>query len=133
MTDAVEQQERKKQLMLRRLELLIAACLYYSGLVNLACWWTQRSGQRLVILCYHHTAGGHLRQHLLYLSRHYRVLHLEAALEELYVNLFRMPITLMSKQAKLRTLCGKGDEQRDNDTLNKSDSARTSQDDGTER
>ncbi len=70
--------------MLRRLELLIAACLYYSGLVKLARWWAQRSGQRLVILCYHHAAGGHLRQHLLYLSRHYRVLHLEAALEELY-------------------------------------------------
>jgi peptidoglycan/xylan/chitin deacetylase (PgdA/CDA1 family) len=70
--------------MLRRLELLIAACLYYSGLVRLARWWTKRLGRRLVVLCYHRAAGGHLRQHLLYLSRHYRVLHLEAALEELY-------------------------------------------------
>src|SRR3989442_5129347 len=69
--------------MSRRLELLIAACLYYSGLVKLARWWTQRSGKRLVVLCYH-CAGGHLRQHLLYLNRHYRILHLEAALEELY-------------------------------------------------
>jgi peptidoglycan/xylan/chitin deacetylase (PgdA/CDA1 family) len=83
-TDAVEPRERKKQLMLRLLKLLIAVCLYYSGLVTLARWWTQRSGQRLVILCYHHAAGRHLRLHLRYLSRHYRILHLEAALEELY-------------------------------------------------
>src|SRR6266571_6824185 len=70
--------------MSKRLEVLIAACLYYSGLVKLARWWTQRSGKRLVVLCYHRAAGGYLRQHMLYLSRHYRVLHLEAALEELY-------------------------------------------------
>lgn len=72
--------------MLRRVEILIAACFYYSGLVKLARWWTQRSGQRLVILCYHQASGGNLRQHLLYLRRHYRVLHLEAALEELYTS-----------------------------------------------
>lgn len=72
--------------MLRRVEILLAACLYYSGLVNLARWWTGRSGQRLVILCYHQAAGGTLRQHLLHLRRHYRVLHLEAALEELYTS-----------------------------------------------
>ena len=70
--------------MFKRLEILIAACLYYSGLVKLARWWTQRSGQRLVILCYHRAAGNYLRQQLLYLNRHYRVLHLETALEELY-------------------------------------------------
>jgi len=38
----------------------------------------------LVILCYHRATGGDLRRHLLYLRRHYRVLHLEKALEELY-------------------------------------------------
>lgn len=78
--------------MSRRVETLIAACFYYSGLVKLARWWTQRSRQRLVILNYHCAAGGDfyrateadLRSHLLYLRRHYRILHLETALEELY-------------------------------------------------
>src|SRR4051794_26793697 len=70
--------------MLRRVEILLAGCFYYSGLVQLARWWTRRSGQGLVILCYHQASGGNLRQHLLHLRRHYRVLHLEAALEELY-------------------------------------------------
>src|SRR6266571_9386055 len=65
------------------IETVIATCLYYTGLVKLARWRTRRSGQRLVILCYHQATGGDLRQHLLYLRRHYRVLHLEAALEEL--------------------------------------------------
>jgi len=70
--------------MFRRLELALAACLYYSGIVKLACWCTRRQGQRLVVLCYHRAEGGFLRQHLLYLRRHYRILHLEAALEVLY-------------------------------------------------
>ncbi len=34
---------------------------------------------------YHRAAGGDLRRHLLYLRRHYRLLHAEAGLEELYV------------------------------------------------
>jgi peptidoglycan/xylan/chitin deacetylase (PgdA/CDA1 family)/SAM-dependent methyltransferase len=71
--------------MLRLVEILISACFYYSGLVKLALWWTRRSWQRLVILCYHRASGGDLRRHLLYLRRHYRLLHLEAALEELYM------------------------------------------------
>src|SRR5215469_4277640 len=62
----------------------ISACFYYSGLVKLAQWWRLRSGQYLIILNYHRAAGGDLRRHLLYLRRHYRILHLEAALEELY-------------------------------------------------
>ncbi len=70
--------------MYKRMEMLIAACLYYSGLVRLVRWWRQRSRQSLVILNYHRAAGGDLRRHLLYLRRHYRVLHLETALEELY-------------------------------------------------
>lgn len=70
--------------MSRRIELLLAACLYYLGIVKLARWWTQRQGARLVVLCYHRAGGGTLRQHLLYLRRHYRILHLETALQELY-------------------------------------------------
>lgn len=77
---------------LRQVEMLIAACFHYSGLLKLVRWWTERSGQRLVILNYHcadggdyyHTIGRDLRRHLLYLRRHYRLLHLEIALEELY-------------------------------------------------
>jgi peptidoglycan/xylan/chitin deacetylase (PgdA/CDA1 family) len=68
----------------RKLELLLAGGLYYSGFVKLARWWTRRSGKKLILLCYHHASGGNLREHLLYLKRHYRLLHLEAALEELY-------------------------------------------------
>src|SRR5579859_7640613 len=59
-------------------------CCYYGGLVHLARWWMQRSGRRLIILNYHRATGGDLRSHLLYLRRHYRMLHLEEALEELY-------------------------------------------------
>jgi peptidoglycan/xylan/chitin deacetylase (PgdA/CDA1 family) len=49
-------------------------------------WWTLRRGNRLVILNYHRAADGDLRSHLLYLRRHYRILHLEPALEELYAS-----------------------------------------------
>lgn len=70
--------------MFKRLEILISACFYYTGLVKLARWWAGRRGQRLVILCYHRASGGDLRRHLLYLRSHYRILHLEAALRELY-------------------------------------------------
>jgi len=44
----------------------------------------QRSGKRLIILNYHRASGGGLQRHLLYLSRHYRMMHLQEALEELY-------------------------------------------------
>ena len=67
----------------------IAACFYYSGLVSLARWWTRKvslGGQCLIILNYHCATGGDLRSHLLYLRHHYRLLHLEAALEELYTS-----------------------------------------------
>ena len=70
--------------MLQRLELVIAACFYYSGLVGLVRWWTRRAGPRLIILCYHHGSGANFRQQLRYLNHHYRVLHLEDALQELY-------------------------------------------------
>ena len=66
------------------LEIFVASCLYFSGLVALFRWWKQRSGPSLTILNYHRATGGNLRKHLLYLRRHYRILHLEEALEELY-------------------------------------------------
>src|SRR6266446_10030131 len=66
------------------LRVLVAACLHYSGLVKLAHWCTRRSGQRLIILNYHRATGGDLRRQLLYLRRHYRIMHLEDALEEFY-------------------------------------------------
>jgi Predicted xylanase/chitin deacetylase len=70
--------------MIKRLELMIAAFFYYSGLVTLARWWTRRAGPRLVILCYHHGSGENFQSQLRYLNRYYRVLHLEDALRELY-------------------------------------------------
>src|SRR5258708_17546755 len=70
--------------MRRQIGVFVAACFYYSGLVRLARWWTRRSGPRLIFLTYHRASGGDLCHHLLYLRRHYRMLHLEEALEELY-------------------------------------------------
>jgi peptidoglycan/xylan/chitin deacetylase (PgdA/CDA1 family) len=67
-----------------RLRILIAACFYYSGLVKLIRCWTARSGPSLIILNYHRASGGDLHSHLLYLRSHYRILHLEAALEKLF-------------------------------------------------
>ncbi len=69
-----------------RIKVFFAACLYYSGLVKLARCWMQRKRQRLIILNYHGATGGDLRSHLLYLRSHYRMLHLEEALEELYTS-----------------------------------------------
>ncbi len=65
--------------------MLIAACLYYSGLVQLVRWWIQYSRRSLVILTYHNAIGGDLRAHILHLRRHYRLLPLKTALEELYM------------------------------------------------
>src|SRR5438876_670792 len=70
--------------MRKQIGVFVAACLYYSGLVNLVRWWTRRSGSYLTILNYHCATGGDLRRHLLYLRRHYRLLPLEEALQELY-------------------------------------------------
>ena len=44
----------------------------------------QRSARRLIILNYHSATGENLRQQMHYLSRHYHVMHLEDALEELF-------------------------------------------------
>lgn len=62
--------------------LLFGAC-YYTGIMGLVRWWMRRSGPRLIILNYHRAAGGDLRRHLLYLRRHYRMMHLEEALQAL--------------------------------------------------
>ncbi len=70
--------------MRERLRMLLAACFYYSGLVSLANRRMQRSTPRLIILNYHSAAGKNLRQQMRYLSHHYRVMHLEEALEELF-------------------------------------------------
>src|SRR5260370_1276904 len=70
--------------MRRQVGVFVAACFYYSGRVKLARWWTQRSGPRLIILTYQRARGGDLRPDLLYLRRHYSMLDLEEALEELY-------------------------------------------------
>ena len=48
---------------------IVAACLYYSGLVALGRWLIQRQGPQLIILNYHAVTGGNLRQHLLYFRR----------------------------------------------------------------
>src|SRR5258706_6551955 len=70
--------------MRRRLGIILAALFYYSGLVPIAVWYRRLSSRSLIILNYHQSMGGDLRRHLLYFRRHYRVLHLEEALEELY-------------------------------------------------
>ena len=87
--------------MRERVRVFIAACFYYSGLVKVAYWWIRRSRQRLIILNYHRATGGNLHRQMLYLHRHYRILHLEEALEELYtpheekrVTDRRMPLVL---------------------------------------
>ncbi|HLZ59795.1 MAG TPA: polysaccharide deacetylase family protein [Ktedonosporobacter sp.] len=64
--------------------IVVGAFFYYSGLVRLTRWLMQRTKPNLIILNYHRASGGDLRRHLLYLRRHYRMLHLEEALEELY-------------------------------------------------
>ncbi|HKT37703.1 MAG TPA: polysaccharide deacetylase family protein [Ktedonobacterales bacterium] len=65
---------------------LVAACFYYSGLIPIARWTRRlgRKGQHVVILNYHRAAIGNLSAHLRYLSRHYRVISLDHALEDLY-------------------------------------------------
>ncbi|MBE3558695.1 MAG: polysaccharide deacetylase family protein [Ktedonobacteraceae bacterium] len=84
--------------MLHRILTLIAAGFYYSGLIRLARWWLERSGPHLVILNYHRASGGDLRRQMLYLRKHYRVLHLEEALKMLY-----MPDPSASHQGDRRT------------------------------
>lgn len=72
--------------MKERIRVLVAACFYYSGLVAIAHRFTSQSGPRLLILNYHRATGGDIRHQLLYLRRHYRIMHLEEALDELYTS-----------------------------------------------
>src|ERR1700726_1415937 len=76
----------KGNLMRERVRIFVAACFYYSGLVKLAHWWIRHLERRLIILNYHRATGGDLRNHLLYLRRHYRILHLEEALKGFYTS-----------------------------------------------
>lgn len=75
------------------LRLIIATLLYYSGILHIVRWRTQRSGRTLIILNYHQATGGDLRRHLLYLRRFYRMLHLEDALQELYATHTEKPVS----------------------------------------
>ncbi len=70
--------------MQRRILVVIAGIFYYSGLVALARWLTRRAGPSVVILNYHSATGGNFLSQMRYLRRHYRIMHVEAALEELY-------------------------------------------------
>lgn len=70
--------------MSKRILIMLAGLFYYTGLVALARWWTQRAGPRVAIVNYHTAAGGNLLQHLLYLRRRYRIMPLDAAMDELY-------------------------------------------------
>ena len=72
--------------MYNRVRVYLSACFYYSGLVKLVRWWTRHEKTRLIILYYHQASRGDLRSHWLYLRRHYRILPLEAALEELFLS-----------------------------------------------
>ncbi len=70
--------------MRERVRLALAAFFYYSGLLYLAHWWIRRFHPRLIILNYHRATGEMLRSQMRYLRQHYRVLHLEDALEEFF-------------------------------------------------
>jgi peptidoglycan/xylan/chitin deacetylase (PgdA/CDA1 family) len=69
--------------MREHLRVLAAMIFYYCGITRLALRLKERSNRQLLILNYHN-AGGNLSSQLHYLKRHYRIMHLEAALEELY-------------------------------------------------
>jgi peptidoglycan/xylan/chitin deacetylase (PgdA/CDA1 family) len=56
----------------------------YLGLMSIGRWLIRRSGNHVIILNYHRASERDLRRHLLYFRRHYRIMHLEDALEELY-------------------------------------------------
>jgi peptidoglycan/xylan/chitin deacetylase (PgdA/CDA1 family) len=76
----------RRCVMRKQVGVLVAALLYYSGLVQFARWRMRVAGKHLVILNYHQASGGDLERHMLYLKRHYRMLHLEDALNELYAS-----------------------------------------------
>jgi peptidoglycan/xylan/chitin deacetylase (PgdA/CDA1 family) len=71
--------------MRERVRVFIAACFYYSALVKLAHWWIRRSEPRLIILNYHRATAQNLGRQMRYLRRHYRILHLEEALQDFFL------------------------------------------------
>ncbi|HEY7417935.1 MAG TPA: polysaccharide deacetylase family protein, partial [Ktedonobacteraceae bacterium] len=74
--------------MRKRFGVLLAACFYYTGLVSLFRWRMGCMSKRVIILNYHRASEGpndiNLRKHMSYLRRHYHVMHLDEALEQLY-------------------------------------------------
>ncbi|QBD78384.1 polysaccharide deacetylase family protein [Ktedonosporobacter rubrisoli] len=70
--------------MRERIRLFLATCFYYSGVLKIAHWWTRRGGPRLIILNYHRAVGKFLPEQMRYLRRHYRIMHLEDALNEFF-------------------------------------------------
>lgn len=70
--------------MREHIRLVLAACFYYTGLIQLAHWWMRRFHPCLIILNYHRAAGNNLSQQMRYLRRYYRVMHLEEALATFY-------------------------------------------------
>lgn len=73
--------------MYKRVRIYMSALFYYSGLVSLMRWWMmRRSRPCLTILYYHQASQGDLRSHWLYLRRHYRIVDLETALEQIFTS-----------------------------------------------
>src|SRR5260370_20735595 len=70
--------------MRNRMLFFMSACLYYSGSMRVIQWLHRHSGQSLLILNYHQASGEELRNHLLYLRKHFHLQFLEPALETLY-------------------------------------------------
>ena len=66
-----------------RLRIVLAVLFFYTGITNLALRMKERSDRRLLILNYHN-ADGQLEKQVRYLQRHYRIVHLHEALEELF-------------------------------------------------
>ncbi|GCE03717.1 polysaccharide deacetylase family protein [Dictyobacter aurantiacus] len=69
--------------MYERMRVVIAAMFYYLGITYLALRINERLDRRVIILNYHNANHG-LPAHMRYLQRHYRIVHLEKALEELF-------------------------------------------------
>lgn len=78
-------------MMRKQLMITFAACLYYSGLLRIIVARQRRRGRQVIILNYHRATDSDLRSHLLYLRRHYRILHLDEALEGLYTQPSAIP------------------------------------------
>src|SRR6266480_4899872 len=71
----------------------------FTGLMSMGCWLIRKAGSRVIILNYHRASGRNLRSHLLYYKRHYRIMHLEGALKELF-----MPDKYQEKRQDKRTI-----------------------------